>query len=144
MIASAAVTSAKIGERNLAFVGTFIVPDNEVATFNTELRVGTDPTPIWSSVGFNSKIMNINVTLEFVEGPGEVGWNFDAPNFRFIFRGWKNPLGNALKTPLRAGTFSVGIGPKTEFGFLITSYYLEPMNIVTLQIVTGGTYEPLI
>lgn len=141
MMASATVTNAKIGDRNLVFVGTFMVPDNEEATLNAELRVGQAPAPIWGGVGFNSTTLHINVSLKFVEGSGEVNWNFDAPNFRFVFQGWKNPLGNALKTPLRAGTFAVGAGPKIEFGFLIASYYLEPMNIVTFQVVTGGTYE---
>jgi hypothetical protein len=142
MIASATVANAKIGESNLAFVGTFMVPDNEEAILNVEFRVGVDPTPIWSPVSFNAKILHLDVSLKFVEGLGELDWNFDAPKYRFVFRGWKNPLGNSLKKPLRAGNFSVGTGPKTEFGFLIASYYLEPINIVTLQIVTGGTYEP--
>ena len=142
MMATGAVMSAKIGDKNIAYVGTFLVPDKELAEFNIHIRVGPQPAPLWESFGgYNSRILSLNLFLEFVEGPGEVGWKFNDPDYRFIFRGWKNPLGNALKAPIRAGSFSVGTLPKSDFGFLISSYYLEPINVVTLQVVTGGTYE---
>jgi hypothetical protein len=145
MMASAIVKQGTIGNRNLVFAGTFIVPDDEETTLELELQVGGTPAPVWGGVGFNSTTLRLKVILKFIDMPGtgggEVDWNFDAPTFRFTFRGWKNPLGITLKKPMRAGTFAVGQGPKTDFGFFIASQYLEPNNLVTFQVVTGGTYE---
>src|SRR5260370_28259085 len=124
------------------FITTLMVPDNKEAAFDAELWLGGVPPRFPGGVGINTMRVTLRISLRFEEGQGDVTWNFDNNNMNFVFRGWKNPLGNALKTPLKAGTLSKGI-EKIPFGFLVASYYLETINIVTLQIVTGGTYEPI-
>jgi hypothetical protein len=155
MFGSSMLKNVKIGNRSAVFVTHLIIPDDEQATFQADFRVGYDPQPLWSG-SINTPLVHLNVSLLFTSGAGDVDYNYNGGNVSLTFKGWKNPLGNSLLSPLKTGTINMGANaPPLPFGVMLASYWIgnaqafpttvpisdRGLNVVIFQVVTGGTYD---
>ncbi len=131
---------AKMGDKQIAFVTTLMVPDNQEAIVEADFWVGGEPPPHPGGVGFNVVRAKLYITCKFIDGEGDVTYTFRGAYIEITFRGWKNPMGNAIVSPIKVGTINSPLG-QVPFGLSVASHYVSPINIVTLQIVTGGTYD---
>jgi hypothetical protein len=139
----ATLSNATIGDKTIALVTSLIIPDDQEAHFTLQVRVGGDSSLPITAAAYNSTFLTLNISMKFIAGAGELTYNFNGPYYHFTFCGWKNPMGNALKVPLRAGSFRIGANQPVDFGFMIANHHVDNINLVTFQILTGGKYEQL-
>jgi hypothetical protein len=112
-----------VGNREVLFNRSFIIPIGEEAVFDT---------PIGAP--------GIKIAIRFDDNSSELSpgatWAFADKILRITFKGWKNSLGTALKKPAKLGD----LGDGRPFGFNIVHYFIGEVHFVTLELYAGGTF----
>ena len=113
-----------IGNREVLFNRTFILPIGEEATFDT---------PIGPP--------GIRIVIKFESNPPDQGqpgatWVFADQVLRMTFKGWNNSLGTSLRKPAKLGDLADG----RPFGFNIVHYLIGEVHFLTFELYAGGTY----
>jgi hypothetical protein len=118
------MAKVSLGNREVVWSGTLLVPDSEVGIIETTLG-------LWP----------LRIEIRFMPNEGsspELSWQGSAGvgPLQMTFKGWKNPLGAAVKVPQLLGTTSDG----RKFGFMASVYRVGDVSKIDFQLLWGGEY----
>jgi hypothetical protein len=116
-----------IGDREVIYTVTCIIPDNVEAKFNAPLSFGerlTLPPP------------TVNFSFIFKDEPSEqstASWVAKENHITFTMHGWRNLLGTTLVEPMQVGELH-----GRPLSFVFTHHLIgQSSNLVTVQILLG-------
>lgn len=111
-----------IGDKEVVFHTTLIVPDGQIASFDA--HIGD-----WK----------FKVTIEFKPEEGEkpaIQWKGEPDALHMIFKHWSS-ASTSTKVPFKLGI----LNDKTPFGFLAFNSRVGDTNRIDFHLLRGGIYN---
>jgi hypothetical protein len=126
----------KTGNREVVVNRTFLLPKNETASFEGDLRLGKLNICVIAKEDEEAKDATTSWEFTIPQQQAAVAMLSMHPTLTITLTNWKNPLGLTFTKPIKIGQQGDG----TAIGMNMVVHRIGDIHLVTLELYLGGTY----